>query len=176
MVEEKTKKRTTVSPASPGTSIARRTDQAGLSRGIDSMFNEFRRSFDDLMQPFFPLATDIEQAMTLPTRYAPVDLVDNGDYYTVTAELPGFSKDQVDVEINKDGVAINAQCTEEKEEKRKNYLHRERAYSSMQRFIAFPEEVVPGKVEGSMKDGVLELKVPKKEPKPEEKPHKVELK
>ena len=68
------------------------------------------------------------------------------------------------------------ECKEEKETKRKNYLHRERAYSSMQRFVTFPEEVAPDKVEGIMKEGVLELKIPKKEPKPEEKPRKVELK
>jgi len=176
MAEEKTKRKTTITPATPGTSIARRSDPVGLARGIDSIFDDFRRSFDDLMRPFFPFTTDIEQAMTLPARYAPVDLVDNGDSYTITAELPGFNKDQVDVQINKDGVAISAECKEEKEDKRKNYLHRERAYSSMQRYIAFPEEVVPAKVEGAMKEGVLELKVPKKEPKPEEKPHKVELK
>jgi len=176
MAEEKTKRKTTVSPASPGTSIARRQERNELSRGIDSMFDEFRRSFDDLMRPFFPLTTDIEQAMTLPTRYAAVDLVDNGDSYMVTAELPGFTKDQVDVQINKDGLSIQAECKQDKEEKRKNYLHRERAYSSMQRFVAFPEEVNPDKVEGSMKEGELELKVPKKEPKPEETPRKVELK
>ncbi|MCW4045371.1 MAG: Hsp20/alpha crystallin family protein [Candidatus Bathyarchaeota archaeon] len=176
MAEEKTKKKATVSPASSGTSLARRTEPLGLARGIDSIFDEFRRSFDDLMRPFWPWTTDIEQAMTLPTRYAPVDLVDNGDSYTVTAELPGFSKDQVDVQITKEGVSINAECKEEKEEKRKNYLHRERTYSSMRRYIAFPEEAAPDKAEGSMKDGVLELKVPKKEPKPEEKPRKVELK
>jgi len=175
-MEEKAKRKTNVSPATPGTSLARRTDQAGLSRGIDNIFDEFRRSFDNLMQPFFPWTTDIEQAMTLPTRYAPVDLVDNGDSYTVTAELPGFNKDQVDVQVDNEGLSIKAECKEEKEEKRKNYLHRERAYSSMQRYISFPEEVVPAKVEGSMKEGVLELKVPKKEPKPEEKPRKVELK
>lgn len=176
MVEEKTKKTETVSPASPGTSLARRTEPFALARNIDNIFDEFRRSFDDLMRPFFPWTTDIEQAMTLPTRYAPVDLVDNGDSYTVTAELPGFNKNQVDVQVTKEGVSISAECKEEKEEKRKNYLHRERTYSSMQRYIAFPEAVVPDKVEGSMKDGVLELKVPKKEPKPEEKPRKVELK
>jgi HSP20 family protein len=173
---EKAKRKTNVSPATPGTSSAKTQEQAGLARGIDDMFSEFRRSFDDLMKPFFPLSTEVEQWMELPTRYAQVDLVDNGESYTVTAELPGFSKDQVDVQINKDGLAIKAECKEENETKRKNYLHRERAYSSMQRFIAFPEEVVPGKVEGTMKDGVLELKIPKKEPKPEEKPHKVEIK
>ena len=176
MVENsKPKRKTTVSPATPGTSIAKRREQEGLERGIDDMFGEFRQSFDDLMRPFFPLA-EIEQELRLPTRYAQVDLIDNGDSFTVNAELPGFTKDQVDVQINKDGVAIRAECTEEKESKRKNYLHRERAYSSLQRFIAFPEEVDPSKVEGSMKEGVLELKIPKKEPKPEEKPRKVALK
>ncbi len=175
MVEDKQKRKTTVSPATPGTSIAKRREQEGLERGIDNMFSEFRQSFDDMMRPFFPLA-EIEQDLRLPTRYAQVDLVDNGDSFTVSAELPGFTKDQVDVQINKDGLAIRAECKQEKEDKRKNYLHRERAYSSLQRFVAFPEEVDPSKVEGSMKEGVLELKVPKKEPKPEEKPRKVELK
>jgi len=174
MVDEKQKRRTTISPATPGTSITKRREQEGLERGIDDMFSEFRRSFDDMMRPFFPLA-EIEQELRLPTRYAQVDLVDNGDSFAVNAELPGFTKDQVDVQINKDGVAIRAECKNEKEDKRKNYLHRERAYSSLQRFIAFPEEVDPTKVEGSMKEGVLELKVPKKEPKPEEKPRKVAL-
>jgi HSP20 family protein len=175
MVEDKQKRKTTVSPATPGTSIAKRREQEGLERGIDNMFSEFRQSLDDMMRPFFPLA-EIEQDLRLPTRYAQVDLVDNGDSFTVSAELPGFTKDQVDVQINKDGLAIRAECKQEKEDKRKNYLHRERAYSSLQRFVAFPEEVDPSKVEGSMKEGVLELKVPKKEPKPEEKPRKVELK
>jgi HSP20 family protein len=175
MVNEKIKRKTTVSPPTPGTSITKKREQEGLERGIDDIFGEFRRSFDDLMAPFFPL-TEIEQELRLPTRYAQVDLIDNGDSFTVNAELPGFTKDQVDVQINKDGLAIRAECKEDKEDKRKNYLHRERAYSSLQRFIAFPEEVNPAKVEGSMKEGVLELKVPKKEPKPEEKPRKVELK
>lgn len=175
MVEEKQKRKPTVSPATPGTSLAKKKEQEGLERGIDDIFTEFRSSFDDLIQPFFP-RYEIDQEYRLPTRYAQVDLIDNGDNYTINAELPGFSKDQVDVQINKDGLAIKAECKEEKEDKRKNYLHRERAYSSLQRFIAFPEEVDPSKVEGSMKEGVLELKVPKKEPKPEEKPRKVELK
>ncbi len=174
MVDEKQKTKTTISPATPGTSITKRREQEGLERGIDDMFSEFRRSFDDMMRPFFPLA-EIEQELRLPTRYAQVDLVDNGDSFAVNAELPGFTKDQVDVQINKDGVAIRAECKDDKEDKRKNYLHRERAYSSLQRFIAFPEEVDPTKVEGSMKEGILELKVPKKEPKPEEKPRKVAL-
>jgi HSP20 family protein len=176
MSQEKPKKRTKVAPTTPGTSISKRKDQRELSRGFDDMFKDFRRAFDDLMTPFFPLATEIEQAAALPVRYAPLDLIDNGYSYTVKAELPGFTKDMVNVEVTKEGVSISAECKEEKEEKKPNYLHRERAYSAMQRYVAFPEEVIPGKADGAMKDGVLELKVAKKEPKPEEKPKKVELK
>jgi HSP20 family protein len=176
MSQEKPKKRTKVAPTTPGTSISKRKDQRELSRGFDDMFRDFRRAFDDLMTPFFPMATEIEQAAALPVRYAPLDLIDNGGSYTVKAELPGFTKDMVNVEVTKEGVSISAECKEEKEEKKPNYLHRERAYSAMQRYVAFPEEVMPGKADGAMKDGVLELKVPKKEPKPEEKPKKVELK
>ena len=176
MAQKKPRKRTKVAPSTPGTSIAKRQNQRELSRGFDDMFRDFRRTFDDLMTPFFPLATEIEQAAALPIRYAPLDLIDNGDSYTVKAELPGFTKDMVDVQVNKDGVSISAECREEKEEKNPNYLHRERAYSAMQRYVAFPEEVVPAKADGAMKEGVLELKVPKKEPKPEEMPKKVELK
>lgn len=175
-MEEDMAKRKTISPIVPGTFLARRPEQAMLARGFDDIFSEFRKSFDNLIRPFFPLATDEEEFMVMPTRYAQVDMIDNGDSYIVAAELPGFRKDQVDVQVNKDAVFIQAECKGQKEEKRKNYLHRERAYSSIQRVVTFPEEVVPSKVEGTMKDGLLELKVPKKEPKPEEKPQKVELK
>jgi HSP20 family protein len=73
-------------------------------------------------------------------------------------------------------MTIRAKREEKKEEKNKNYLHRERAYSAFERSLAFPEEVDAGKAEGSMKEGILELRVPKKEPTPEKKPRKIEIK
>ncbi|MEM2107698.1 MAG: Hsp20/alpha crystallin family protein [Candidatus Bathyarchaeia archaeon] len=170
------KARATESTVSPETALARWADPFSISQQLDRLFEEFHRSFNDMLRPFFPIGPIIAEETALPMRYAAVDLIDNGDSYTVTAELPGFSKDMVDVQVTKDGVTIRAERKEEKEEKRRNYVHRERAYSSMQRYIAFPEEVIPAKAEGSMKDGVLELRVPKKEPKAAEAPHKVELK
>jgi HSP20 family protein len=132
------------------------------------------------MSPFYPFTGVTSPTVTLsqlPIRSSIVDLVDEGDHYVVTAELPGFSKDQVDVQINKDGLLIRAEQKAESEQKTgKNYLHRERAYSAFERIVEFPEEVNPSKVEGSMKDGVLQLNIPKKEPKPEERLTKVQLK
>ncbi|HZW57008.1 MAG TPA: Hsp20/alpha crystallin family protein [Nitrososphaerales archaeon] len=160
------------------TQLAINPQQTSLATGFDQMFDQLRRSFDDLMSPFYPFtgiatATPLSQ---LPIRYSIVDLVDEGDQYTIYAELPGFSKDQVDVKVNKDGLVIRAEQKAETEEKNKNYLHRERAYSAFERVVEFPEEVNPQKVDGTMKDGILQLTIPKKEPKPEERLTRVQLK
>ncbi len=64
----------------------------------------------------------------------------------------------------------------EEEERSQNCLPRERTYSSCHRTINFPEEVDPSKVEGKMKDGILELEIPKRETKPEERLTKIQLK
>ena len=147
-----------------------------LSRGFDSIFDDFRRSFDSLMAPFMPMRTSLASTGRLPTRYPLCDLIDQGDEFVVRAELPGLKKDQIDVQLNKDTLVLQAEVNEENEDSNENYLHRERTYSRISRTIRFPEEVDPTKVEGKMEDGVLKLTIPKKEPKPEEKLRKVELK
>jgi HSP20 family protein len=178
MSQRTIKRRNTGGNSSGATQLATiNPQQAALSTGFDNIFDQFRRSFDDLMSPFYPFtgiasSTPLSQ---LPVRSSIVDLVDEGDHYIVTAELPGFSKDQVDVKINKDGLLIRAEQQAQSEQKNKNYLHRERAYSAFERIVEFPEDVNPSKVEGSMKDGVLQLTVPKKEPNPEERLMKVQL-
>ncbi len=146
-----------------------------MLRDIDDMFEDFRRSFDSLMAPFLPMRTFWKEER-LPVRCPLLDLVDEGDHYLVKAELPGFSKDMVDIQVNKDTLVLNAEMKEEEERERDDYLHRERSYSSCRRRVNFPEEVDPSNVEGTMKNGVLTLEVYKKEPKPEEKMRKVDLK
>jgi HSP20 family protein len=176
MSQRTIRRRSSSNSGSSSTQLAN-TQQTALSTGFDNIFDQFRRSFDELMSPFYPFtgispSTPLSQ---LPVRSSVVDLVDEGDHYLIYAELPGFSKDQVDVKINKDGLVIRAEQQTQNEQKNKSYLHRERAYSAFERVIEFPEEVVPQKVEGSMKDGVLQLTVPKKEPNPEERLTKVPL-
>jgi HSP20 family protein len=167
---------TEIAPTS-STSLATPSAQSGLWRGFDSIFEDFRRSFDELMRPFFPLASNWSTQLGQETvRYPFIDVVDHGDYYSVIAELPGFNKELVDVRVNNSQLYLRAEKKAQTEEKQQNYLHHERVYSAFERTIAFPEEVVPSQVEGSMKDGVLELKIPKKEPRPEEKMTKIQLK
>jgi len=169
------KEKTEVQPVTPGTSLMSRTMPSLLERDFDSIFDDFRRSFDIMMRPYYPMAHRVQELGMLPIRYAPLDFIDEGDHYVIHAELPGFTREDVEVRINNDQLSIRAKKESEKEEETKNYLHRERAFSAFERSVTFPEEVDPSKAKGTMKNGVLELNVPKKEPKPEEKPRKIEL-
>ena len=176
MDREKPERKTTdVIPITPGSSLTTRRMPSLIERDFDSIFDDFRRSFDLMMRPYFPIEMRLQELGMLPVRYAPLDFIDEGDHYQIHVELPGFTKDDVDVQINQDGLSIRAKKEEKKEDKNKNYLHRERASSVFERSISFPEDVDPAKAEGRMKEGVLELKVPKKEPLPEVKPRKIEL-
>ena len=177
MDREKPERKTTdVIPITPGSSLMTWRRPSLFDRDIDAIFDDFRKSFDVMMRPYFPLEPRMQELGMLPVRYAPLDLIDEGDHYSIHAELPGFTRENVDVQINSDGMTILAKKQSEKEDTKKNYLHRERAYSAFERSVAFPEEVDPAKAEGKMNNGVLELRIPKKEPKPEVKPRKIELK
>lgn len=175
MSEKSLKKKRTVSPST--SPLAVRSRQYPSVRDFDTIFDQFRSSFEDLMTPILsivPFTSTLAPEMLIGSPA--VDLVDNGDHYTVTAELPGFTKESLDIQINRDELQIRAQKKVETEEKKKNYMRRERTYSAFERTITFPEELIPAKCEGEMKDGVLELTIQKRKPKPEEKMTKVKVK
>jgi len=176
-MSEKSKKKETVETPKKENNVAIQPIREGsLSRGFDSIFEDFRRSFDDLMSPFLPMRTWLPSAkQTWPSRAALVDLVDEGDKFLLRAELPGFEKADVEIMTNKYTLTLSAEKKSHIEEKDTNYLHRERTYSSSKRTINFPEEVDPSKVIANMKNGVLEIVAPKKEPEPDEKLRKIEL-
>ena len=143
---------------------------------FDDLMDDFNRRFrESIWAPWEwePLAPYVAE---FPVREAFADLEDAGDKFVVHAEVPGIPKDKIDVNVTKDDVEISGEAGTEKEEKKKGYVFRERGYSSFYKSIAFPEEVVPEKAESTVKDGVLEVNVPKKTPTPEPKKHKVAVK
>ena len=178
MSKKSKKKNETVETPKTNTQIATKPQRENsLSRGFDSIFDDFRRSFDDLMSPFVPMRTWLpETTQAWPIRAALVDLMDKGDKFVLRAELPGFDKDDVEIFTNKDTLTFKAEKKSEKEEKGQDFLHRERTYSASQRTINFPQEVDPSRIEAKIINGVLEVTAPKKEPEPDEKLRKIELK
>ena len=109
----------------------------------------------------------------LPTRIPYVDVVDSGTEYVVKAELPGLKKENVQIEVGTNEVSLTAKSEVETEDRGKTYLHRERAFSTFRRRIGFGESIDTEKVSASMAEGILEIKLPKLEPKPKKKPKKI---
>jgi HSP20 family protein len=142
---------------------------------FDDLMEDFRKNFIESIA--FPVEW-ISMEPYVPVREATVDLVDEGNRFVVHAELPGITKDKIDVSLTKDGIEISAETDVEKESKERNfdYVVRERVYSHVYKQLAFPEEVVPEKAESTFKDGLLEVCIPKKTIAPAPKKHKVAVK
>jgi HSP20 family protein len=79
--------------------------------------------------------------------------------------LPGFSKEDVEIEVTDDAVVVNAEKTEEAEEKKKKYVRQERTAQTFYRRIRLPEEVKADDAKANLTNGSLEITLPKKEPK-----------
>ena len=148
-----------------------------LSRSFNSTFDDLARTFDEMLSPFMPMKTWWSSAIEPLSVNAPlVDLVDKGDKYLIIADLPGYKKTDIEIQINKNTLILNAKKETKNEQKNQEYLHRERTYSSCQRTINFANEIIPSGVEAKMNQGLLEVIAPKKETKPEQKTRRIELK
>jgi HSP20 family protein len=136
------------------------------------VFNRMLEEFGGYMwDPFRGFEWPIEYE--LPTRIPYVDVIDSGTEYVVKAELPGLKKENVQIEVGTNEVSLTARSEVEKEERGKTYLHRERAFSTFRRRIGFGESIDTEKVSASMAEGILEIKLPKLEPKPKKKTKKI---
>jgi len=175
---KKTSEKTAMVPAKARKAIRprRHVPTTHVLATFDDLLDDFNRRFrESIWEPWEwePIVPDVAE---FPVREAFADLEDAGSKFVVRAEVPGIPKDKINVNVTKDDVEISGEAGTAKEEKKKGYVFRERGYSSFYKRIVFPEEVVPEKAESTVKDGLLEVDVPKKKPTSEPKKHKVAVK
>jgi HSP20 family protein len=152
--------------------LAVRKPQPRLIQDFNTLLDTFRGEFGGyLWDPFRGFEWPVEYE--LPMRIPVVDVIDSGNEYIVKAELPGLKKENVQIEVWTNELLLTAKSEVEKEERGKTYLHRERAFSTFRRRIGFGESIDTEKVSANMAEGILEIKLPKLEPKPEKKPKKI---
>ena len=90
-----------------------------------------------------------------------IDVQDNINEYVVEAELPGVQKNEVKVSLDEDRLTISYEKEENIEEENKNYIHKERRYSSMSRSVFLANAEANG-IKAKLENGVLCITVPKK--------------
>lgn len=106
--------------------------------------------------PFFSNATTAVAAFG-------TDVTDEGDHYQLIADLPGFKKDDIDIEVENGILTISAERKEESEDKdqKGRYIRRERTYGSYKRSFDL-SEIDDDNIKARYTDGVLTLELPKK--------------
>lgn len=124
--------------------------------GGRSLFDEF---FRDVAPGYFikPLHGD-----PLPSQIK-VDVNENGNAYTVKAEVPGVAKEDIHVSVEGGVVTISAEVKQEdKQTKDEKVLRSERYYGSVSRSFQLPQDVDAGAAKAKYENGVLSLTLPKK--------------
>ena len=122
------------------------------------------REMEEMERAFFGRPFGVEQGFNALAAFK-TDIQDKGESYLLEADLPGFRKEDIHIDLDGDTMTISAERHSDHEEKDKegNYLRCERSYGSYQRSFD-----VSGIEESGMKaeyaDGVLRLTLPKKLP------------
>ena len=96
-----------------------------------------------------------------------VNVKENEKAYVMEVAAPGLKKEQVHMDIDKDGflnVAIENKAENKDEDKKEHYLRREFSYSSYQQSYQLPDNVDREKINAKVSDGVLEIELPKVAP------------
>jgi HSP20 family protein len=92
-----------------------------------------------------------------------VDVVESENHLTFTVDLPGMKQEDIEVHLENGTLTIKGQRKFEQEENEKGYHRIERSYGSFSRAFSLPDTVDTEKVNASYKDGVLSVKVAKRE-------------
>jgi HSP20 family protein len=143
------------------------------STGLASIFEDLFRPFDEFFQPLLR-GTNFLMPEIGGYRQPILDVQDRGDHFSITAELPGFTKDEVEVKVTADGIELKAEKNEKQgKEESGTYQRSSRSYYQ---YFSLPEQVVSEKVDGTMKNGILQLKLPKRASKLKDGTRRVDLK
>jgi HSP20 family protein len=121
--------------------------------GLTDAPGRFARLFDQMLTPTVPAAG---------FAFVPVvQLVENDEELLLTAELPGLTEKDVQLEVENNILTLKGEKKQEYEEKNERYLCWERAYGAFERTFAVPGAVDLSKITATFKDGVLEVHMPK---------------
>ena len=145
--EAAAKKETTVTPTQALSPLR------SWEREIEHMFEDF---------PFFrwpPFRFGRELRLHAPT----LDMYEDKNEIVVKAELPGMTKDDIEINITDSTLTLKGEKKKEEEVKEKDFYRCEREYGSFLRTIDLPAAVKMDSATATFKDGVLKIRLPKAE-------------
>ena len=135
---------------------------------MPSIFND--NVFDDFFDfPFYDDRAEKKLYGHHAANLMKTDIQEHEDGYTLEMDLPGFKKEEIQIELNNGYMTISAAKgldEDEKDKKSGKYIRRARYTGSCQRSFYVGEDVTEEDIKAEFKHGILKLFVPKKEAKP----------
>lgn len=101
-------------------------------------------------------------AAPTPSPTMRTDLIDQGDAYLLEAELPGYDKKDISLQLENDTLTIRAERKREERTEQEKYLRTERTWGSCQRRFDITG-IRADKIKAKYRDGILRITLPKKE-------------
>ena len=124
-------------------------------RELDELIERMNRQFGELSGGFESrsMLSDVS-----------VDVADGGDRLVVTADLPGFSGDDIDLRVDRESLTISAEYETDEEEETAQFHRQERRRESVRRQLPLPEAVDGEHASATYNNGVLTVTLPKLDP------------
>jgi len=124
---------------------------------IDRSIENFRRDMEKAFSSF--------PTISMPKMsHASCDVIDEGNQFRVKMDVPGIKKSEIKLNVSDNSIEVSAEHKEESEEKKKNYLRKERSGVSYYRSLPLSEKILSDKVTAKLADGILDITLPKSKP------------
>ena len=126
-------------------------------RELATLADRFNRTFGA------PSTRTRDEDLSLGTWMPPVDIREEKDKIVLTAELPGFQPDQVEIQMENGLLTLKGERRFEEEKEGRNYHRVERSYGHFTRSFTLPSNVNRDAIKANFGDGLLSIELPKRE-------------
>jgi len=133
--------------------------------GLETLRESVMNLFDRWM-PSRQVRENAEELAMMPSTFLSgpaVDVVETGNLVRVTAEMPGLTEKDFQVEVLGDRLILRGEKRQDREEKREDYYCHECSYGSFSRTVALPCEVDSQNAKATLRNGMLTVELPKTE-------------
>lgn len=154
-------------------------NRGGLTPFARDPFYSFRHEMDRLFDDFFaPVAGEGRSGGAQPQGTAhmrpSIDVDETDQAYRVSAELPGLTEKDVELNLRDNTLTISGEKRTERDEEKGGRRYAERSFGRFERTIPFPAEVDADRIDAVFKNGVLTVTLPKNE-KAQDKTRRIEV-
>jgi HSP20 family protein len=139
--------------------VVRRRRPSSLSRYFPSPFRRFFEDFFDETARETGLPELWSEGRFVPA----IDVSEDKDSVTVTAEVPGMAREDLEVTVDNGVLTLRGEKREEEVAEETDYHRIERRYGQFERRMRLPNYVDADKIDATYEDGVLKLEMPKTE-------------